>query len=440
MRMLGNGAMGSRRRYLAEQEVFMAELFAKAEGFTTPITKPVASFKAPGMGTGGAVAKPKAVLKPTGGKLPTSSERLATLKQNMADKIGQTGPSTGAPSAVGTVGKKLTWDAVGRFVEGANPYSWDAVPEGLAGKAGAMTSLGFGTGTAAYGLRQMAKEKKERQEKLRRRGKFQKTKPSTVAKALKVKIIPETKELPSFASRGRPGSAFEYMRAKNAKPRTITLPKKRPSTSEVRAAIREKGFTTSAGKRRVTSAKEINDATTDAMQDHGALIGGGLGSYGTLLRGRPYRLQKREPLKTSISEDDARKVIGRYGLKGPLPKELDREQKMAAYEARYVSAGGRKAEKWDRRARTADKVKTGGLAVATAGGAGWLATRGKLKSKINPKFTHHAETVAGAGAVAGGAGELYASHARRKRSSYASAPAGVAASALRRMRDYTKDA
>ncbi len=272
--MFSGSGFGARRRYLAEQEILMEELFGKAEGFTTPITKPVASYKAP-TGAAPKAAAPKASLKPTGGKLPTSGERLASLKQGLADKIkvGSTpAAGTGAPAAVGTVGKA---------------------------------------------------------DRLRRRGKFQRMAPSMVA--------------------------------------------------------------------------------------------------------------KREPLKTSVSEDDARKLVDRHGLKGPLPKNLDREQKMAAYEARYVSAGGRKAEKWDRRARTADKIKTGGLAVATAGGAGWLATRGRLKAKLPSRAAHHAETIAGAGAVAGGAGELYAGHARRKRSSYASAPAGVAASALRRMRDYTND-
>lgn len=149
----------------------------------------------------------------------------------------------------------------------------------------------------------------------------------------------------------------------------------------------------------------------------------------------------KPPLKTSVSEDDARKLVDRHGLKGPLPKGLTREQKMAAYEARYVSAGGRKSEKWDRKARGADKVKNVGLGVATAGGATWLATRGRSYRSLSAiKETprrEHAENLAAAGAVVGGGAELYAGHARRKRSSYASAPGGVAASALRRMQDNT---
>jgi hypothetical protein len=159
------------------------------------------------------------------------------------------------------------------------------------------------------------------------------------------------------------------------------------------------------------------------------------------------------PLKTSVSPEDAKKLIDRHGLKGPLPKHLDREQRRAAYEARYVTAGGRKAEHWQRRAIRADKVKTGGLAVATAAGVPWVASRtgagravGRAIARHIPaarkvdskRLAHTAETVAGAAATVGGAGELYAAHARRKRSSYASAPAGVAASALRRMQAYDR--
>lgn len=157
---------------------------------------------------------------------------------------------------------------------------------------------------------------------------------------------------------------------------------------------------------------------------------------------------KYTPLKTSINDDDAKRLVERHGLKGPLPKELTREQKMAAYEARYVSSGGRKAEKWQHRAVRADKAKNAGLAGATIGSALWTAGRvargGKtpaaravVRHLSHPRLNRAAETAIGASATIGGAGELYASHARRKRSSYASAPGGVAASALRRMQGYT---
>lgn len=156
-------------------------------------------------------------------------------------------------------------------------------------------------------------------------------------------------------------------------------------------------------------------------------------------------LKAYEPLKTSVSDKDAKRLVGRHGLTGPLPKTLDRNQRMAAYEARYVTAGGKKAEKYSRRARVGDRMKNVGLAGATVGSALWTAGRvpglrtaakPALKLLSHPKVSHHAETAVGASAALGGAGELYAGHARKKRSSYASAPAGVAASALRRMQAY----
>ncbi len=149
-----------------------------------------------------------------------------------------------------------------------------------------------------------------------------------------------------------------------------------------------------------------------------------------------YTISKAEPLKTHMKERDAKRVVGRVGLAGPLPKEYTREQKMGAYEARYISAGGRKGEKWQRRAERSDKVKTAGLGVATAGGAAWLAGRTKLgsKVKVTPKRREVADNIAVGGATVGGAGELYGMRARRKRASYSSAPGGAAASALRRMR------
>lgn len=154
-----------------------------------------------------------------------------------------------------------------------------------------------------------------------------------------------------------------------------------------------------------------------------------------------------EPLKTSISEDDAKRLVARHGLKGPLPKTLGREERMGAYEARYVASGGRKGEKWQRRANMGDKVKTAGLAGATAAGAAYLGGKTKAAAPVarviarkfpgTRKITaHHLGDAGVAAATIGGAGELYAGRARHKRASYASAPGGVAASALRRMRAY----
>lgn len=161
------------------------------------------------------------------------------------------------------------------------------------------------------------------------------------------------------------------------------------------------------------------------------------------LRTKEELSKKDRSLETKISKPDSKRLVSQYGLKGPLPKGLSREQKMAAYEARYVRAGGKRAEKWQGRATTADKVKNVGIGVATAGGAAWLGTRrGSYKSISAARkagFRHHADNVAVGGGVAAGAGEIYGDYARRKRSSYASAPGGVAASALRRMRAYTPE-
>jgi hypothetical protein len=173
---------------------------------------------------------------------------------------------------------------------------------------------------------------------------------------------------------------------------------------------------------------------------------GGVGMWAS--RSKPVTKRDRygdvKPLKTTISDDDAKKIVGRVGLKGPLPKGLNREQKMAHYEARYVSAGGKKATHWQHRANEAEKIRVAGVAGGTAAGATWLASRGKAKpfralQRAVPHLQHKSETALAASGVAVGAGELYGAHARKKRSSYASAPAGVAASALRRMQAYTPD-
>ena len=62
-----------------------------------------------------------------------------------------------------------------------------------------------------------------------------------------------------------------------------------------------------------------------------------------------------EPLKTNMSEHDAKRVVSRVNLAGELPKHYSREQRMGAYEARYVASGGRKGEKYQRRATAATR-------------------------------------------------------------------------------------
>ena len=154
-----------------------------------------------------------------------------------------------------------------------------------------------------------------------------------------------------------------------------------------------------------------------------------------------HGIRKSQPLKTSVSEEDAKHLVERHGLTGPLPKNLDRNQRMAAYEARYVSSGGHKAQKYQHRANAAEKVRVASVGAGGLSAAAWMLSRGKNKASVAalkkvPHLQHHAEMSAAGSAVGATAGELYGAHARKKRSSYASQPAGVAASALRRMQAY----
>ena len=168
----------------------------------------------------------------------------------------------------------------------------------------------------------------------------------------------------------------------------------------------------------------------------GALVGAaGLGA-------KAANTKRHEVGKASVtmSDADAKKLSDKYDTRGPLPKTLSREQKMKAYEARYVSAGGKKAEKYKHRAAAAEVGRTAGLGVATASAAGVLATRGKRTGKIMAKLplTHrHIEGAGLAGAAVGGSAEMYGAYARHRRASYANSPAGVAGSALTRMQNYT---
>lgn len=157
---------------------------------------------------------------------------------------------------------------------------------------------------------------------------------------------------------------------------------------------------------------------------------------------RNLNVQKAAALAIEGSKHEHAEMLRRYGDRGPLPKNLSREERMKAYEARYVHHGGDKANKWSRRAGLGTGLKNAGLAVGTAGGAGWLATRGKRGARLlakHPALRSHAETTAVAGATVGGVGEMLAGYAHRRQSSYTNSPGGVAASALRRMRAYTPE-
>lgn len=148
----------------------------------------------------------------------------------------------------------------------------------------------------------------------------------------------------------------------------------------------------------------------------------------------------------TMSDHEAKRIAAQYDTKGPLPKTLSRDQRMKAYEGRYIASGGRTAEKWKRRADTAEVARNVGLVGATVSGAALLASRGKKtglalrRTALGRKATpHRMESTALASGVAGGASELYGEHARARRASYANSPAGVAGSALSRMQAYTPE-
>jgi len=136
----------------------------------------------------------------------------------------------------------------------------------------------------------------------------------------------------------------------------------------------------------------------------------------------------------TMSDAEAKRVAERYDTKGPLPKTLSREQRMKAYEGRYIASGGRKAEKWKRRADRAEVGRNIGLAGATAAGVGLLAHKAPGLRRVPRHALEHAAVASG---TFGGANELYGEHARSRRASYQNSPAGVAGSALSRMQAYT---
>lgn len=169
----------------------------------------------------------------------------------------------------------------------------------------------------------------------------------------------------------------------------------------------------------------------------GLLVATGAGGYGV---GRVTKVD------TTMSERRAHELARQYDTKGPLPKGLSRPQKMKAYEARYIASGGRKAEKWQRRANASEAMRNVGLAGATGAAGLLLAARGKRTGPVLHRVRgfhhltdHRLEQAGLASGLTGGASELYGEHARAKRASYTNSAAGVAASALTRMRGYTPD-
>lgn len=256
--------------------------------------------------------------------------------------------------------------------------------------------------------------------------------------------------------RGYDGSMYDpkdeaaYSRANRKDPELKKL--KRLERQMKREKV-NKGLYTRAGARYTTSISRAADKvaplkTGGRVARVRSSAAGGLRTMSTdaTLPLRPIE-ELAKALKTTMSDHEAKQYAGKYGLKGPLPKTLDRTERMKAYEGRFLASGGRKAQKWERVADGADKVRNGALAVGTGAASLALASRTKAGAKViarlpKAKKVAHPKRVEnyalGTAAVGGGA-ELTAGHARRKRSSYSGSPGGVAASALRRMQDYTPE-
>lgn len=132
-----------------------------------------------------------------------------------------------------------------------------------------------------------------------------------------------------------------------------------------------------------------------------------------------------------MDHKNAHQLVRQYGPAGRLPKDLPRPERMRAYEARYVVAGGPKGERWQHRADHLDRVTGASLGVGGAAAVTELATHHR-RPRIATKANRVALGAAGIGALS----ELAHRHAEHKARSYSGSRAGVAASALRRMRDY----
>lgn len=158
----------------------------------------------------------------------------------------------------------------------------------------------------------------------------------------------------------------------------------------------------------------------------GGIAGAGL----SLPRRRPGRWDISK-LETTMDHKNAHQLVRQYGPAGRLPKDLPRPERMRAYEARYVVAGGPKGERWQHRADHLDRVTGASLGVGGAAAVTELATHHR-RPRIATKANRVALGAAGIGALS----ELAHRHAEHKARSYSGSRAGVAASALRRMRDY----
>lgn len=217
--------------------------------------------------------------------------------------------------------------------------------------------------------------------------------------------------------------------------------KANPNREQRRAAATVRGKTTAGEK--AQRLLRAHGAKAAVLGGGSLAIGGGLllarrdNAAAQVERERRAALRGRwvSKLDTTMSDAQAKELAARYGTRGPLPKGLHRADKMAAYEARYIASGGKKGEKHQRRQVMAEHAAGG----ATAGAVGSIALDLGRGKKLSPKAYSRNQKFGLASAGIAGASTLYARHQESRARSYRSAPAGVAAGALTRMRDYDPD-
>lgn len=297
----------------------------------------------------------------------------------------------------------------------ANTYGSVARPTRMIGAAGALV--------AAAGLR----ANHQRNSRPRRVGKVWKPR-------LSMKPVRASEE--KYRSATRAAELWDKPPSTGA----MTSTSRKATPGQVEAQRRNARYY--AVKQRTLAAGHLADARKGkarVVRDR-RIVGAGAAGASTLAGG--YEVTK---VATTMSDADANRIAARYDTRGPLPKHLSRPQKMKAYEGRYIAAGGKKAEKWQHRAAGAEVGRNVGLATATTAAAGLLARRGKRTGALMARTPgikrlteRRLETTALGAGLGGGWSELYGEHARSRRASYQGSPAGVAASALTRMQNYTK--
>ncbi len=401
----GNG-MGARRRYLQEQNEFLESIGQE------PISKAV---KATEFESGQPYERFSA----------ERQRRRSAVTSSTYNAGAATAGAAGLGLAAGRVGGSPLGQRVLRNTARMSPNS-DVRAAALAaanktkvlGKRPITSAAGAaGLGVTAVGLRTLGRFRRSEEEGMSqgigrlKAGETYSRRQNSVAKGL---MVTASREISRKLAEGDPQVA-----------RVARL------VAEHRKGLAQTGAVTGTAAAGLTGYKQIKDRRDQTKQLRAAVT-----------------KRDNEPLRTSISRDDAKRLSRQYGLKGPLPKGLTREQKMAAYEARYVSAGGSRAERWQRRAERSEKIRTAGVVAGVAAGGAYLGAKAGLgrpasrlvgRTPLRRINRNHLETAGVAVGTLTGAAEIDAMRARRKRSSYASAPGGVAASALRRMKAYTPE-